>query len=85
MQTAEFREGVKKLLDTAQQRRTAIMCAEGLWWQCHRRLVSDFLTANDVPVEHILPNGQVKPHAMTPEARVDGGRVSYPPPTGLFE
>ncbi len=85
MQTAEFREGVKKLLDIGRERRTAMMCAEGLWWQCHRRLVSDYLLASQIPVEHILPDGKVKPHAMTPEARVAGGRVSYPAPKGLFE
>src|SRR5262249_42067204 len=53
MLTDEFREGVETLLEVARRKRTAILCAEGLFWQCHRRLVSDFLAANGVIVQHI--------------------------------
>jgi hypothetical protein len=56
MLTDEFRKGVHELLEIARQRRTAILCAEGLFWRCHRRLVSDFLMANGVTVQHIMPH-----------------------------
>src|SRR5262249_31596242 len=58
MPTPEFQEGVARLLEVARSKRTAIMCAEGLFWRCHRRLVSDFLVANGVRVQHIMPSGE---------------------------
>ena len=87
MLTDEFREGVEKLLEIARQKRTAIMCAEDLFWQCHRRLVSDFLVANGVTVQHIMPSGELRPHTLTEAAKVEGSGVSYPPDQGqtLFE
>lgn len=85
MLTDGFRQGVAKLLEIAEVRRTALMCAEALFWRCHRRLVSDYLTANGVGVQHIFPNGEVKPHEMTPEARVENGTVTYPGPPTLFD
>ncbi len=84
MLTAEFREGVEKLLEVARQKRTAIMCAEGLFWQCHRRLVSDFLAANGVTVQHIMPSGELRPHRLTSGAVIEGGRVTYPGEKSLF-
>ena len=71
MATDGFQQGVAKLLAIAGNRRTAIMCAEGLYWQCHRRLVSDHLLANGVSVQHIFPSGEVKPHRLTPGAKVE--------------
>ena len=56
---------------------TAVMCAEALWWQCHRRLLADALTVHGVAVLHILPSGKAQPHEITPFARVLGARVSY--------
>jgi uncharacterized protein (DUF488 family) len=85
MASEEFRQGVATLVQAASARRTAMMCAEGLWWQCHRRLVSDFLLAQGVRVQHIMPNGQLKPHVMTPGAVVADGRVTYPAPRTLFD
>jgi uncharacterized protein (DUF488 family) len=84
MATDEFREGVVKLLEVARRKRTAIMCAEGLFWQCHRRLVSDFLVANGVTVQHIMPSGELRPHKMTSGAVIEGGRVTYPGEQSLF-
>jgi uncharacterized protein (DUF488 family) len=84
MRTDEFREGVEKLLEIARQKRTAIMCAEGLFWQCHRRLVSDFLAANGMTVQHIMPSGELRPHALTSGAVVNGGQVTYPGERSLF-
>lgn len=84
MSTAPFRLGIDKLLSLAKERTVALMCAEGLWWQCHRRLVSDYLVAHCHTVEHILPDGRTTPHALTPEARTNAGSVTYPAPKTLF-
>jgi uncharacterized protein (DUF488 family) len=85
MASEEFRQGAETLVQAASARRTAMMCAEGLWWQCHRRLVSDFLLAQGLEVEHIMPNGQLEPHVLTPGALVADGRVTYPAPRTLFD
>jgi uncharacterized protein (DUF488 family) len=84
MGTDEFREGVGKLLEAARRKRTAIMCAEGLFWQCHRPLVSDFLVANGVIVQHIMPSGELRPHTLTTGAVDENGRVTYPGERSLF-
>jgi uncharacterized protein (DUF488 family) len=84
MLTGEFRAGVEKLPEVARRKRTAILCAEGLFWQCHRRLVSDFLTANGVTVQHIMPSGELRPHRLTSGAVIEGGRVTYPGDKSLF-
>ena len=84
MLTDEFRDAVKKLLEFARNKRTAIMCAEGLFWQCHRRLVSDFLVANGVTVQHIMPTGDLRPHPLTRGAVIEDGRVTYPGEKSLF-
>jgi uncharacterized protein (DUF488 family) len=56
----------------------AIMCAESLWWRCHRRLVADHLVlVSGRPVEHLFHDGRLVRHAPTPEARRDGDRVLY--------
>jgi uncharacterized protein (DUF488 family) len=84
MLTDEIREGVEELLGVARRMRTAIMCAEGLFWQCHRRLVSDFLVANGVTVQHIMPSGKLRPHTLTNGAVAEGGQVTYPGERSLF-
>jgi uncharacterized protein (DUF488 family) len=84
MLTDEFRAGVKELLDVDRRKRTAIMCAEGLFWQCHRRLVSDFLVAKGVTVQHIMPSGELRPHRLTKGAVIEGGQVTYPGERSLF-
>lgn len=90
MLTEKFREGVRRLLELTRDRRAALMCAEGLFWRCHRRLVSDYLTAQGIPVEHIMPSGELQPHALTAGAKVHRGVVTYPAsdadhPPRLFE
>jgi uncharacterized protein (DUF488 family) len=84
MLSDEFREGVEKLLEVARRKRTAIMCAEGLFWQCHRRLVSDSLVANGVVVQHIMPDGELRAHTLTTGAVIEDGRVTYPGKKTLF-
>jgi uncharacterized protein (DUF488 family) len=84
MLTPKFREGVETLMEIARRKRTALMCAESLFWRCHRRLDSDFLVANGVTVEHILPTGELRPHALTTGAVIEDGRVTYPGEKSLF-
>ncbi|HLU34071.1 MAG TPA: DUF488 domain-containing protein [Natronosporangium sp.] len=69
MDTAEFRAAVERLQEQAARTRSAIMCAETLWWQCHRMLVADALTMRGVEVVHLLQPGQSQPHRPHPAAR----------------
>src|SRR5579884_1007133 len=78
MLTDGFREAVEKLHEIAGQRRLALMCAESVYWRCHRRLVSDYLSAEGIEVQHIFPSGDLRPHQLTPGARIDHGQVTYP-------
>lgn len=81
MLTDRFRQACQALLDFAAAGRTAVMCAEAAWWQCHRRLLSDALLVRGVPVLHIMPQGPPKPHELSEFARAANGEVTYP---GLF-
>lgn len=85
MLTEEFQEGMHELRELAKKKRTAFMCAEGLFWQCHRRLVSDYLLANEITVQHIMPNGELRPHTITEGAKTDNGKVAYPGEKTLFD
>ena len=71
---------IDRLLALARRRPTAVMCAEAVWWRCHRRLIADVLTARGVEVLHILDAGHVQQHALTDSARLVDGRLVYPPP-----
>ncbi|MFL5821256.1 MAG: DUF488 family protein [Solirubrobacteraceae bacterium] len=79
MASGEFAGGLERLEATARQRPTAILCAEGLWWRCHRRLVADALLVRGWEVLHIAPDAGAAAHELTPFAAVDGTRVTYPP------
>ena len=63
----------------AQGRRTAIMCAEVLWWRCHRRIIADVLTSLGVPVVHIRDAHIAETHRLTTPARLVDGRLTYEP------
>jgi uncharacterized protein (DUF488 family) len=78
MATGDFERGVDTLLDIARRKRTAMLCAEAVYWRCHRRLVSDYLTANGIAVQHIMPNGDLRPHELTRGAAIQNGHVTYP-------
>jgi uncharacterized protein (DUF488 family) len=69
METDPFRQALAALEDEARRRRTAVMCAEALWWRCHRRLISDALLVRGWRVVH-LPQGRA--HELSPMARVEG-------------
>ena len=77
MLTAEFEQGVEELLKLAERSRTAYLCAERVYFHCHRMLVSDWLVAHGHQVFHIDGKGPAKPHQLMPEARLVEGRVIY--------
>ena len=77
MESEEFRKGVKELLELAANARTAVMCAESLWWRCHRSLISDYLKAQGHTVIHILDQKKTEEHPFTPAARIVDGNLSY--------
>jgi len=76
-ESSDFETGLGELIDAATSVRTAYMCSEGLWWRCHRRIISDYLTVRGWNVEHIMPDGKLKPHVLAPFARVADGRIVY--------
>jgi uncharacterized protein (DUF488 family) len=78
METEEFSEAVDELLAEAGRRPAAVMCAESVWWRCHRRLLADAaVLLRGAAVEHLFHDGRLDPHRPTPEARVDGRRLVY--------
>jgi len=78
MDSPEFALGIEKLLKLAAKKRVAIMCAERLWWRCHRAFVSDYLSACcGVEVIHILDAGKTAPHRRHRAARLHAGKLVY--------
>jgi uncharacterized protein (DUF488 family) len=77
METEAFREGIDRLLNLASERRTVVMCAEAVWWRCHRSLIADYLKAGGVSVTHILGKEKSEEHPYTSAARIVNGRLSY--------
>jgi uncharacterized protein (DUF488 family) len=97
METEQFQQGIKRLLDVAGQGaaawaaaevqhdaweavtpwHTAIMCAEAVWWRCHRSLIADYLKARGVEVLHVLGANKVEPHPYTSASRIVNGELSY--------
>lgn len=81
--TAPFRAGLAELRVMAAERTTAVMCAEAVWWRCHRRIIADALLAGGDEVVHILGPGNAEPARLTPGAAVQAdGAVHYPPAQG---
>jgi len=77
METPEFRDGIDKLLQIAIKKPTAYMCAEAVWWRCHRSLISDFLKSNGAEVIHIISDSKTQLHPYTSAARIVDGKLSY--------
>lgn len=77
MLTREFEDAIAELILLAEQTRTAYMCAERLYFRCHRMLVSDWLVAHGHEVLHLDSAGKPKPHTLTPEGRLDQGKLIY--------
>jgi uncharacterized protein (DUF488 family) len=76
-ETDEFRNGVEELLELADGSRVAVMCAEAVWWRCHRSLISDYLKAKGHTVIHILDENKTEEHPFTSAARIVDGELSY--------
>lgn len=77
METPAFEAGLDALLYLARESRTALMCAEAVWWRCHRALLADRLTADGHEVRHILSAARAEAHSYTAAARLQDGRLSY--------
>ncbi|HEY5897159.1 MAG TPA: DUF488 domain-containing protein [Burkholderiales bacterium] len=74
-----FAEGLARLRDIGRAAPCAIMCAEALWWRCHRRIIADYLIASGEQVSHIMSDGKLVPAKITAGARVASGPlVTYP-------
>ena len=78
MQTPAFAVALSNLIDWAGEAPTAVMCAEAVWWQCHRQLIADALVARGIEVRHITTAKAAASHTLTSFARVEGPRVTYP-------
>lgn len=78
METREFGAALDDVLAGAHEQHVVVMCAESVWWRCHRRLLADAaVLLRGAAVEHLFHDRRVAPHRVTPEARVDGDRIVY--------
>lgn len=77
---AQFQAGLARLLAIGEGERVAIMCAESVWWRCHRRIIADYLLMRGRPVLHLMGKDRVEPAGMTPAAEERDGRLVYPAP-----
>lgn len=77
METDEFKNGIVELEKMAMQKTTAYMCAEAVWWRCHRSMVSDYLKSKGWTVLHIMAIGKVQEHPYTSPARLVDGQLVY--------
>jgi len=79
MRTADFQAAMDEVLTQADEDPTVVMCAESLWWRCHRRLLADFAVASrGVPVRHLLHDGRIEEHRLSPGLRRrDDGLLVY--------
>jgi uncharacterized protein (DUF488 family) len=85
MATSEFEAALARVTETAMRTPVALMCAEAVWWRCHRMLISDVLSARGWRVRHVGAGVAAEQHRLTPFALVDGRRVTYPPVQGTLE
>ena len=77
--TGAFRAGFDELRSLARSHRCAIMCAEAVWWRCHRRIIADYLLADGFSVAHIMGLNKVDPAELTPGAHLlPDGTLVYP-------
>lgn len=76
-----LRAGLDELITLSSAHRCGIMCAEAVWWRCHRRIIADYLLVSSIPVEHIMGLGTVTSATLTPWALIVGaGTLRYPMP-----
>ena len=76
--TPAFRAALERLLEIGEAERCAYMCAEAVWWQCHRRIITDYLLASGREVFHIIGSDVPEPARLTPEAVPRAGALAYP-------
>lgn len=79
METEGFHAGIERLLELAHRRQTVFMCAEAVWWRCHRSLIADYLKAEGICVRHIIDGTSNELHPYTSAARFRDGKLSYSP------
>ena len=79
MTSCEFAQGLDQFLELASQSRTALMCAEAVWWRCHRSMIADALCVRGIQVVHILDANHSAVHPMTSPARIVDGHLTYLP------
>lgn len=77
METPAFEQGIERLLDFGHRHRVAILCAERVWWSCHRGLIADVLKNRGHEVLHIMSSERAEPHPFTAAARIIDGQLSY--------
>ena len=77
MMSSTFQNGIQRLQAIAEKKRTAVLCAEALWWRCHRGLIADYFKAHGAKVLHILSSAKVEEHPFTGAARLVDGKLSY--------
>ena len=83
--TPAFRAGLDELIGLGREHAPAIMCAEAVWWRCHRRIVADYLLVGGVEVLHIMDHGKIEPATLTPGAAPQPDRtILYPPAQGIL-
>jgi len=76
--SGEFEAGLEELIALADERPTAIMCSEAVWWRCHRRIIADYLLARGREVFHLMGAGKITPATLTPGAEPRDGHLVYP-------
>jgi uncharacterized protein (DUF488 family) len=74
----EFGAALTELLRISSSRRCAIMCAEAVWWRCHRRIIADYLLAHGRTVCHVMGSDRIEPARLTSAAEVEDGKILYP-------
>ncbi len=77
METAEFRDGIARLLEIAREKNVALMCSEAVWWRCHRSMIADYLKAQGIEVLHIMGENKTDEHPYTAPARIVDGKLTY--------
>jgi uncharacterized protein (DUF488 family) len=78
-ETDAFRNGLDELISLSLEHRCAVMCAEAVWWRCHRRIIADYLLARGIPVEHIMGLGKLSSATITPGAQImEDATMRYP-------
>jgi uncharacterized protein (DUF488 family) len=76
--SGQFEDALGELLKISSARRCAIMCAEAVWWRCHRRIIADYLLARGRAVFHLMGTDRIQPASLTRGAKIQGNKITYP-------